>query len=530
MSRSKRFAHSIVSGYILVAVNIAYTLVQGRLLLHYIRTDNEVGLWAVAIQVAGYFLLLDFGMSGSIARLLVDHKDDTASSIYGSMIKTGFVVCLAQGALIVLGGIVASQWLLPEIINLTGKNFVHSAATGELSADQMQLFWSLLTWQCVLIGSSFAGRLFGFILETHQRYDVVNYAQVTGFAVNLLTLWWCFEHQLGLYSLLWSNVASTVCVNVWCIIAVFRLKFLPAKERWGQVSRERFREIFVYAMDVFFLVVGNMLITASQIVVVGWVLGMSAAGVWTFTTKTFAMANQLVSRIYNYSASAFAEMIVRGEHDRLRTRFRDLVILSAAVGAWVTMSVALCNDGFLKIWTAKRMAWGAENDFLMALWIFTFIVTRCLVGLVYVTKELRGLKLICVAEGVAFVGFAYLLGRWLGFAGVILGGIVSNFLFSGLYGGRKTAQILRLPLGAVLVDWLWRPVRFFVVMVVIAVVLRQTTQSLPVLWQLSVNAVGAATLGGFCLWKLGLPDHLKLEFISALNKLRGRFTRAAGST
>ena len=38
-----------------------------------------------------------------------------------------------QGALIVLGGIVASQWLLPEMINLTGKNFVHSAATGELS-------------------------------------------------------------------------------------------------------------------------------------------------------------------------------------------------------------------------------------------------------------------------------------------------------------------------------------------------------------------------------------------------------------
>lgn len=526
MSRTKRFAHSLISGYVLLAVNIVFTLVQGRMLLHYITTDNEVGLWAVAIQAAGYFLLLDLGMSGSMGRILVDYKDDTTSNAYGSIIKTGLAVLAMQGVLIAFGGAILSQWL-PELMNLTKPDVTGSGQRVPVTMQQADLFRSLVAWQCVLIGVSFAGRMFGFILETHQRYDVTNYANVAGFAVNLLTLWGCFEHHLGLYSLLWSGVASTLCVNAWCILAVFRLKLLPAKECWGRVSWERFQEIFAFATDVFFIAVGNMLITASQIVVVGWTLGAGAAGVWTFTTKTFAMAHQLISRIYNYSTAALAEMLVRGEQDRLRARFRDLVILSAAVGGWVTMSVALCNESFLKIWTAKRMAWEVENDLLMALWILTFIITRCLVGLVYVRKELRGLKIIYVGEGLVFVGLAALLGYWLGFPGIILSGIVSNLLFSGLYGIRRTAEILCLSPRVILRDWMWRPLRFLLVMLVIAVGLRYATQALPAIWQLSINVSGTFLLGGFSLWKLGLPEQLKQEFSGALNKLRKRFQRAA---
>jgi O-antigen/teichoic acid export membrane protein len=287
MSRSKRFAHSLVSGYVLLAVNILYTLVQARMLLHFIKDDNEIGLWAVAIQVAGYFLLLDLGMSG-ISRILVDHKDEVSSTAYGSTIQTGFVVFLIQGVLIAVSGAIISQWL-PEITTLTKGDEANMARKVALSAEQMAMFRSLVMWQCTLIGASFAGRILGLILEAHQRYDVSNYAQAAGFTVNLLTLWWGFEHQLGLYSLIWSNVASTLFVNAYSFVAVWRLRFLPAHGRWGRASLERFRELFGYATDIFLLAVGNMLITASQVVVVTYTLGAAAAAVWSFATKTFAI-------------------------------------------------------------------------------------------------------------------------------------------------------------------------------------------------------------------------------------------------
>jgi len=524
MSRSKRFAHSLASGYVLLGVNILYALAQGRMVLHYVSDNAEVGLWAVAIQVAGYFLLLDLGIAGSAGRILMDYKDDTTSDAYGSTIKTGFAVLVVQGIVIAVGGAILSQWL-PDLMNLTKPDVTGSGQRVPITMEQADLFRSLVAWQCVLIGVPFAGRMFGFILETHQRYDVVNYANAVGFAVNLLTLWWCFEHDFGLYSLLWSAATNTVCLNAWCILAVARLKLLPAKQYWGRVSGARFREIFTFATDVFFIALGNMLITASQIVVVGWTLGTNAAAVWTFTTKAFAMANQLISRIYNYSTAALTEMLVRGEQERLQTRFCDLVLLSAAVGAWVTVSVALCNESFLKIWTANRMAWGVGNDLLMAIWILIFIITRCLVGLVYMRKELRGLKIIYAGEGLAFVGLAALLGHWFGFAGIIVAGIVSNLGFSGLYGAWRTAEILRVPMRAIFMDWMSRPMRFFLAMLVIAAGLRYATHSLPAIWQLSLNAIGAALFGSILLWQLGLTDSLKLELSGALHKVRRRFQR-----
>jgi len=523
MSRTKRFARSLISGYVLLAVNILYTLVQGRMLLHFIMDENEIGLWAFAIQVAGYFLLLDLGMSG-ISRILVDHKDDNTSSAYGSTIQTGFFVFLVQGALIALGGAIISQWL-PEITSMTKGDAGDTFQRVALSAEQMALLRSLVMWQCVLIGASFTGRIFGLILEAHQRYDVTNYFQATGFVVSLLTLWWGFEHQLGLYSLIWSNVASTVCVIFCSFVAVWRLRFLPARGRWGRASLLRFRELFSYAADIVLLAVGNMLIMASQVVVVTYTLGASAAAVWSFTTKTFSMAQQLVSRIYNYSSSAFSEMVVRGELERLRTRFRDMVALSASAGAWVTMGVALCNYSFLKIWTSDRMTWGVENDFLMGLYVFTFTTTRCHVGLVSVTKKLRAMKFIYLAEGIAFVGLAALLGRWLGFAGIIIGGIVTNLFFSGLYGMYRTAGIVQLPFGEIFFKWLARPVRFLVVMFGIAVVFRYATTPLPVKWQLITNGIITLVLGGLGFWKLGLPENLQKEFAGALIKLRGRFQK-----
>ena len=527
MSRFKRFAHSLVSGYVLLAVNIVYALVQGRMVLHYISDNNEVGLWAVAIQVATYLMLLDLGMSGSIARILIDHKDKTDSTAYGETIKTGFLVLCLQGALVVAGGAVVSQCLPESMILSSPPELSATASRTVLAPDQVALFRSLVLWQCVLIGVTFAGRMFGFILEAHQRYDVNNYAQSGSFIVNLLTLWWGFGHNLGLYSLLWSNVASTIFVNLYLLVAVRSLGFLPARGKWGSANRGRFRELFGYATDVFLLAIGNMLITASQVVVVGWALGVGAAAVWTFTTKTFAMAHQLIARIYNVSSAAFSEMVVRGEVDRLRARFRDVIVLTAAVGAWVTMSVALCNNSFLKLWTSSRMSWNVENDFLMAFYILIFTTTRCQVGLACVTKELRTMKFIYFIEGVVFIALAWLLGRWFGFVGIILSGIVTNLAFSGLYGVRRTSAMLRLPAREILGNWMSAPLRFLAVMLVLSIALRLGTAGLPAFANLALNAGFALTLGGYCLWKFGLPEHLQTELRGTLGKVRARLQKHA---
>ena len=75
MSRSKRFVTNLVSSYATIGINILYTVVSIPLALHYLDKE-EFGLWVLVTQMAGYLMLLEFGMSGSVARSLSDHKDE----------------------------------------------------------------------------------------------------------------------------------------------------------------------------------------------------------------------------------------------------------------------------------------------------------------------------------------------------------------------------------------------------------------------------------------------------------------------
>src|SRR5436190_7630975 len=103
MSRFRNTARSLSSGYLAMGSNVLYTLAQVPLALHFLSKD-EFGLWAVAAQVAGYLILIDFGITGAVARILIDHKDDPAGAEYDSVIKTSLLVFVAQGLLIALAG------------------------------------------------------------------------------------------------------------------------------------------------------------------------------------------------------------------------------------------------------------------------------------------------------------------------------------------------------------------------------------------------------------------------------------------
>src|SRR5215469_3286114 len=119
MSRFRNTARSLGSGYLAMASNVIYTFASIRLALHYLST-REIGLWALAAQVAGYLLWIDLGITGAVGRILVDHKDDRESGKYGSVIKTAWLVLSIQGACIVLGGC-ALALFLPSVIDVPGE-------------------------------------------------------------------------------------------------------------------------------------------------------------------------------------------------------------------------------------------------------------------------------------------------------------------------------------------------------------------------------------------------------------------------
>src|SRR5438445_3724019 len=112
MSRIKRYAHSLVSGYAALIANVVYSLLSVPLAMRYL-SNEEFGLWLVAAQVSTYLALIDFGMSASIGRILIDHKDERNGGAYGEVIKTGALILTIQGIVIAAVGMAAGFWVGP---------------------------------------------------------------------------------------------------------------------------------------------------------------------------------------------------------------------------------------------------------------------------------------------------------------------------------------------------------------------------------------------------------------------------------
>ncbi|MCX8090618.1 MAG: oligosaccharide flippase family protein [Verrucomicrobiae bacterium] len=510
MSRFAKFAQSLASGYALIGVNVLYTLAMLPLAVAYLGAV-EFGLWAGITAIATQIqVLADFGMTGSVFRILADHKDDRVSDQYGRVIQTGFLALAAQGLLVALLGGALSYWT-PQLLNVP----VEYHAISRL----------LMAGQCLLLAAGFLGRIFTLVLQAHHRFDAGNYSQMAGLLSGLAALWAALEAGLGLYSMLVCSAAGTVITNLGYVLACRRLRLLPEPGRWGRPDWATFRRIFAFATDIFMVSLGQALVAASQAPVIAHVLDLRAVAVWTTLIKTFMLAQQLIHRIFDFSASAFAEMMVRGERERLHQRFRDVTVLTASAAVVVCVAVALCNHAFVQVWMGGRFSWPRWNDALMALYIVAVATTRVHLILAVLTKVIGRLRLVYPLEGLLFLGLSLLLSAQLDLAGVIQAGIAANVIATGGYGLWRTTRYFGIHYRDILLGWLKPSIALLGLMALAATVIGLATQPLAPKLALPVNAALIGAVGTVAFWRLGLPDPLRREL---RDRLAGWRTRLAG--
>jgi O-antigen/teichoic acid export membrane protein len=436
MSRLKRFTRSLLSGYVLLAANVFYTLVSVPVALYYLGKE-EFGLWALVSQISGYIALIDLGMAGSVSRILIDHKDNRQTGVYGGIIKTGILVGLVQGALILLVGTVLSA--------LAG-SLLH------VPPNLQQEFVWLMIGQSALLGLTFATRIFSHLLFAHQRLDVSNHGAAVFFVLSLAVMWAGFAEGLGIYSYLIGQavmVLGNIAVNA---TGCLRLGLLPRGHEWGVATRERFRELFAFGNDIFIYSLGAQLINASQTILLTRLLGLEAAAVWNVGTRAYLVLTQVIFRFFDYSAPVLAEMMVRGEKQRLAERFKQIVIFSLGAAVAAGAVFALCNSAFITVWTHGWTNWAHVNDLLLAVWLVVCTAMHMHTGLVGQTKKFHFMRYLFFIEGLAFVVLTIAFYRFGGITAMLVTSIGCTSLLSLPYGLYRTRKYFGLGWGE-LASW-----------------------------------------------------------------------------
>jgi O-antigen/teichoic acid export membrane protein len=349
------------------------------------------------------------------------------------------------------------------------------------------------------------------LLVAHQRYDIANGASALSFVANFGVMWLSLAAGGGVLSMLWGLAAGAGVTTLITAAACVRLRLFPEAGQWGMATWERFRELFALGRDVFLISVGAQLVYASQAILVTRILGLETGAIWTICSRTVTLATQVIYRFFDLSCPVLAEMLVRGERDRLFGRFRSIVVLSTSMGLLAAVSLLTCNSAFVAWWTAGRVQWPTGNNALLSLWLIICVVSHPHVGLVGQTKQFRFLRWIFFLEGILFVGLAVLTMPSGGLMAMVASSVAAGLMCSFPYSLWRTQQQFGLKWKEVLWEWSRPGLRLAAWVAPLAMVVWWLSRPWPAGAQLLVCGLTAVGVGGALLLRVGLEPQLRRE-------------------
>jgi len=509
LNRFGSFAKAVSTSWGAIAVTTAYSLATVPLALGYLGVER-FGLWALLLQLAGYFTLIEVGMTGAAARLLIDHKDERQSDGYISTLSTSNLIFLAQAVIIFLAG-----WLLASPL----------ARLFEIPSDLTTDFTRLVVLIAVVAAFGTTTRIFGALLYANQRIDLFNWSGMAALMVGLAALWTAFAAGAGLYALIISQLAAWITGSLFTISSCLRLGLLHPRHLVSGLSWGRAKALIGFGKDMFAFNLGTQLLDASQIMIVTRTMGLESAAIWAVSTKLFTLVFQLVARIEGSAIVYFAEMMVRREHDLLRRRFRQVYQLCTSLAvAGVAVAIA-SNHAFVSLWANASLFWSTGADVLLALLVVVNCAIRCGADLIIHTKRLGGLRFIYFVEAALFLGLAIAASSHFGFYGILVPALVCALSCRAFYVVFRISSYLGV--SALDVGFLWIKRSFLISAIMfpaaacISILTEQWSQS--GLIALCLSLVASGSLAAALAVTVGLPSDVRLELLKNMGRKPRRF-------
>jgi O-antigen/teichoic acid export membrane protein len=389
--RTVSFTRGLGASYFATGINIAYTAVSVPLALHYLGKE-QFGLWALAQQITGYLILLDFGVSSAVSRFIANHKDDVNGGDYGRLLLAGGIVFAVQGSLIAVVGLVFSIFA-PLLF----------AIPTPLAAD----FTNVLMIITSLAGFSIFSRSLGVPLWSFHRMDfsylLGSITLISGFVM----LWIGFHFGLGIYSLAASGLPAALLCPLITFYFCKKHRFYPsAKSGWQIPTFADIRRVFSFGKDAALMSLGSQMVNASQIMIISRFVGLDAAAIFSVGTKLYSLGQQLVARIIGAAAPALTELFVRGEISRFSARFFDVLSISAFIATLIGSFLICGNSGGVSFWTSGVIAWSPWADGVLGALLVATSFTRCLTELFVFRGNLKSVRYIFLMEGLFSVALA----------------------------------------------------------------------------------------------------------------------------
>lgn len=361
------------------------------------------GVWVILQQTVGYLALSDLCPMGTLKFTLAvrQHIEDTAEK--RRQIGSALIIWAITFPIFLAFGI-GAVWAAPVFIRTSPEYIWAVRLTLALLVLSIALDRVLSLPANVLRGMNLDYKAMGLNAATI----------LLGGLLTVLAVW-------GGWGLPGVAVAA-----IMGIVVSSGVRFLVARRvlPWFGIARPSRKELVDFAKLsawLFFSALGGILLIASDLIVVGFILGPAAAAVYAITGSALRLIMGPLENLLSSGGPGIAEICGRGDWPRLEKVRNEMHVMALCGMAVIGAGVLSLNQVFLHLWVGDGFYGGNLLNLLLVLAAFEMLLFRVDSTIVDSMLEFRAKTFIILACGVVSLILGAILTWMWGLPGMALG-------------------------------------------------------------------------------------------------------------
>jgi len=367
-----------------------------------IAGQEVLGAYVIMMQIIGYGLILDFGLSISLSRYLSQNFGDSAK--FTKIFNIGRYFILSTNALLSI-----------FIIVLACK--IDSLITGShaIIADARTGLYFLSTW--TIIRTPLV--LYGHGLLATQNMATANIIGLIGSISRLALSLYLVYMGFGLIGLVLANVISEFIVLL--LQKVYFNRLYPwLALHWHRPDMPMLRELFSFGIKYWGVNIAIVLTVGSDSIITGNLYGATAAAIFYTTKIPSLLATQFIYKISDNAGPATNELYAQGNLVAVKSAYLKILRYSLLLSVPLAIGIVGFNKCVITAWVGINQYAGSLMSFALACFVLTQVINHINSMITLAVGNMRNWMVISVVTGLMTITLSYILGKFLGMQWVMV--------------------------------------------------------------------------------------------------------------
>jgi O-antigen/teichoic acid export membrane protein len=394
-SRTSKAANGLATSLLSYAILALLQVLLVPIILK-IAGQEVLGAYSILMQIIGYSLLLDLGLSVAVGRYLAQTFSATDKGVaFAKVFNIGRYFILATNTISALFIILIAE-NIGDLVSANDK-VLNDARISLLVLS----VWTVTRTPLLLYGHG---------LLASQNMARANIIGIISNTLRLtLSVAFLFA-ELSLFGLVCASIVSEMFGLL--LQRTYFKRLNPTIDlNWRQPDREMLNEIFNFGLKYWGVSLAVVLTLGSDSIVVGHLYGAAAAAIFYTTKIPSFLITQLIYKISDNAGPAANELIAQGKYDSLKIAYLKIMRYSLLLALPAAIGIINFNKPVITAWVGAGQYAGSVMSLALSAFLLTQVINHINAMIVLSVGNLRSWTILSITCSILTLLLAYILGK-----------------------------------------------------------------------------------------------------------------------